>query len=427
MGKDTRRRGIMDIIRSPYARGFIAKYKWRYLIGMAILVVIDLAQTRVPLLVGNIIDRIEDHTIVEGDFTRTVAIMALIVTLVLLGRLGWRYCIFGAARHIEKDIRDDLFTHLLTLPTSYFHEHKAGEVMAFMTNDIEAIRMTFAVTLMMGLDCVVIGAATVYNMVTKIDPILSVVSILPLLMVGLVTRFVGREMHVRFTKRQEAFAVVSDFVQEKLSGIKVIKAFVQEEKECREFLKVNQASCDANIRQTRVEAFMFPFMRMITGVSIALTVAYGGTIAIQGRISVGDFGAFIQYLNMLVWPIASIGRIINVVTRGSASLSRIEDVLHTESDIKDIIPAEKEEPLKGSIEVKNLSFTYPGDTKPTLHDISFTVNQGETLGIVGRTGAGKTTLVSLLLRTMDPERDMIYVGGKEIHDVTLRTLRETMG
>ena len=422
------KRGIMGILRSPYARQFITKYKWNYLLGVIILVIIDIAQTEVPLLVGEMIDKVEQGTATSNDFNTAITMMIVIAVLVLLGRIGWRYCIFGAARKIERDMRNDLFSHLLTLPKSYFHEHKAGEVMAYMTNDIEAIRMTFAVTVMMAMDTLTIGAATLFNMVTKIDLKLSLVAGIPVLMVALVTRFMGRELHKRFTKRQEAFAVISDFVQEKLSGIKVIKAFVQEQKEYDRFEEVNGASRKANIRATRVEAFMFPFMRMISGVSIALAIAYGGYIAIIGRITVGDFSAFVQYLNMLVWPIASIGRIINVVTRGSASLARIEDVLHTESDIIDkVIPegeAEKmTEGLEGDIEIRDLDFSYPDDKKMVLHDINLKVNRGETLGIVGRTGSGKTTLVNLLLRIFDCDKDMIYVGGKEIHDIPLSTLR----
>ena len=422
-----RKAGIMDILRSPYAQRFIRKYKWSYLIGMAVLIVIDLAQTEVPIIVGNVIDGIELQTIDQSGFVNAVLRMAAIAVMVLAGRIAWRYCIFGAARKIERDMRNDLFSHLNTLPSSYFHEHKAGEIMAYMTNDIEAVRMTFAVTIMMGLDTLAIGLATMAKMVFEIDLRLSIVAILPMSLVAVVSTFVGREMHKRFTRRQEAFSKVADFVQEKLNGVKVIKAFVQEQKECLAFEAVNMDSRVANIREAKLQAFMFPFMHMIAGCSMAIAIGYGGYIAILGQISVGDFSAFIQYLNMLVWPIASIGRVINVITRGSASLKRIEKVLQTESDIPDLIPAGEETPLRGDICVKNLTFRYPGTQKDVLRDISFEVKRGETLGIVGRTGAGKTTLADLLLRVDDPGQDMIYIGGQEIHSVSLKTLRRTMG
>ena len=422
-----RKAGIMDILRSPYARQFIRKYKWSYLIGIVILIVIDLAQTEVPIIVGRVIDGIELRTIDHAGFVSAVVTMAVIALIVLAGRIGWRYCIFGAARKIERDMRNDLFSHLNTLPASYFHEHKAGEIMAYMTNDIEAVRMTFAVTIMMGMDALAIGLATVVKMVFQIDLRLSIVAILPMSLVAVVSTYVGREMHKRFTRRQEAFSKVADFVQEKLNGVKVIKAFVQEEKECLAFEKVNMESRTANIRDAKVQAFMFPFMHMIAGCSMAIAIAYGGYIAILGTISVGDFSAFVQYLTMLVWPIASIGRIINVVTHGSASLKRVEAVLHTESDIPDLLPAGEEAPLRGDIRVEGLTFRYPGTEKDVLRDISFCVKRGETLGIVGRTGAGKTTLANLLVRVDDPRENMIWIGGQEIHSVSLKTLRRTAG
>ena len=422
-----RKAGIMDILRSPYARQFIRKYKWSYLIGIVILIVIDLAQTEVPIIVGRVIDGIELRTIDHAGFVSAVVTMAVIALIVLAGRIGWRYCIFGAARKIERDMRNDLFSHLNTLPASYFHEHKAGEIMAYTTNDIEAVRMTFAVTIMMGMDALAIGLATVVKMVFEIDLRLSIVAILPMSLVAVVSTYVGREMHKRFTRRQEAFSKVADFVQEKLNGVKVIKAFVQEEKECLAFEKVNMESRTANIRDAKVQAFMFPFMHMIAGCSMAIAIAYGGYIAILGTISVGDFSAFVQYLTMLVWPIASIGRIINVVTRGSASLKRVEAVLHTESDILDPLPAGEEAPLRGDIRVEGLTFRYPGTEKDVLRDISFCVKRGETLGIVGRTGAGKTTLANLLVRVDDPGENMIWIGGQEIHSVSLKTLRRTAG
>lgn len=430
----------LDFIRSKYARSFFARYKWSYLIGMAILVAIDLAQVEIPIIVGRVIDGIADKSITSAGFTQALVYMGIIVVIVLLGRVGWRYCIFGAARKIERDMRNDLFSHLLSLPKSYFHKHKAGEIMAFITNDIEAVRLTYAITVMMGLDTIVIGFVVVFNMITKIDVRLSIVAILPLIMIGLITRFVGGEIHKRFTYRQEVFAKVSDFVQEKLSGIKVVKSFVQEEKECRAFYEVNSEAKAANIRELKVESVMFPFMRMISGVSIAIAIAYGGYIAILGRITVGELAAFIQYLNMLVWPIAAIGRTINVVTRGSASLARVEEVLNTESEIQvlrrcadESVTSTQPDESAPSIKIENLTFRYPGTDKDVLRNISFEVKRGETFGIVGRTGAGKSSLVDLLLRTYDfgPESGNgtgeIDIDGQDIRSMSLESLRGKIG
>ena len=419
--------GIAGILRSRYARSFVKKYAWSYLIGMAALIYIDILQTEVPIIVGNVIDGIKEGVFVESTVWGQVGRMLFIAASVFLGRNVWRHCIFGASRKIERDMRNDLYAHLQTMPASYFQEHKAGEMMAYMTNDIEAVRMVFAMTVMMGLDCITIGLSTLYKMVRHIDLRLTLLTVIPMLLVAVVTLVMGKEMHRRFRTRQEAFSDLSDFAQEKLNGIKVIKAFVQEQKELKAFDKVNSRSKDANVRQAKLEAFMFPFMRAIAGLCVALAIGYGGYIAILGRISVGQFSAFIAYLNMLIWPIASIGRIINVITRGSASMDRIESVMKTKSDITDAPGVPALEKLEGEICVKDLTFRYPGDQHNTLEHVSFTVKKGETLGIVGRTGSGKTTLVNLMLRVFDPDRDQIFVGGKEIHQVSLKSLRKTFG
>ncbi|MEA5040701.1 MAG: ABC transporter ATP-binding protein [Clostridiaceae bacterium] len=422
-----RRAGILDILKSSYARHFIGKYKWSYLIGMAVLVFIDIEQTRVPLIVGNVIDGIADTTMGRPEILRSVVSMFAIAAFVLFGRILWRYFIFGASRKIERDMRDDLYAHLQTLSPYWFQEHKAGEIMAHMTSDIEAVRMVFAVTVMMGMDSLTIGLSTLYQMLTKIDVRLTILAIIPLLFVAVVTTFLGNEMHRRFTVRQEAFSRLSDFVQEKLGGMKVIKAFVQEVQECAEFEKVNYETRTANIRQAKMEAFMFPFMRMIAGIAMALAIGYGGYIAILGRITVGGLSAFIQYLGMLVWPMAAIGRIINIITRGSASMTRLEKILNAPADIQDAEPVLSIDRLDGSVKVRNLTFAYPGEAEPVLRNVSFAVPKGTTLGIVGRTGAGKTTLVNLMLRVFDPAEGTIFIGGKDVRQVALHTLRGTIG
>ena len=425
--KKPRRAGILDIFRSRYARHFIQKYWLNYIVGIVILVFIDIEQTRVPQIVGDVIDGIDARTITHAGIGRAVGVMFLIAGIVLVGRILWRWFIFGTSRKIERDMRDDLYSHLQLMSAHWFQEHTAGDIMAHMTSDIEAVRMVFAVTVMMGMDALAIGLSTVYKMLTQIDVRLTLVAIVPLVLVAFVTTFLGREMHRRFTVRQEAFSKLSDFVQEKLGGMKVIKAFVQEERECAEFEKVNSETRVANIRQAKLEAFMFPFMQMIAGIAMAAAIGYGGYIAIIGRITVGDFSAFVQYLNMLVWPMAAVGRIINIVTRGSASMTRLEKLLDAPADITDAPDALDPPALGGSIEVRGLTFTYPGESEPVLHDVSFTVPEGTTLGIVGRTGAGKTTLISLMMRVFDPPEGTVFVGGQDVRHVTRRALRATIG
>ena len=422
-----KRENIFRIFTSPYARQFIKKYKWNYLIGIAILIVIDVLQTDVPLIVGDTIDAMERGLFTAALVRAQLIHLGIIAVIVFLGRIFWRWFVFGSARKIERDMRNDLYSHLQTLSASFFQEHKAGEIMAYMSSDIEAVRMVFAVTVMMGMDTLAIGVSTLYKMMTRIDVRLSIVAFIPLILVALTTTLLGGEMHRRFTRKQEAFANLADFVQEKLGGIKVIKAFVQEKREWENFDCSNRAAQDANIKMARMAAFMFPFMRMVAGFSMALAIAYGGYIAILGRITVGDFAAFVQFLNMLVWPMAAIGRIINIMTQGSASMKRLETILHAKADIVDGPGAVSRGIPAGTVEARDLTFTYPGEDRPVLEHVSFTLEKGRTLGIVGRTGSGKTSLVNLMMRGFDPEKNMLYIGGREIHEIPLADLRRTIG
>ena len=425
--KQPKKGKALDIFRSKYAQKFIGKYKWSYLLGIVILIVIDVLQTEVPLVVGDTIDQVALGNFTADMMWNPVIRLAIIALVVFLGRIGWRWFIFGSARKIERDMRNELYAHLQTLSASYFHQHKAGEIMAYISSDIEAVRMVFAVTIMMGMDSLAIGLSTLYKMVSQIDLTLTVMAFIPMVLVALTTTFVGGELHRRFKIRQQAFSDLSDFVNEKLGGMKVIKAFVQEPAERENFEKVNKIACDANVKEARIQAFMFPFMRAVTGFSMALAIGYGGYIAILGRITVGDFGSFIMFLNNLMWPMAAIGRIINILTRGGAAMQRLETVLHAEPEIADWPQARDEGPVAGTIEARNLTFRYAGREAPVLENVSFKLEKGQTLGVVGRTGTGKTTLVNLLMRVFEPDEGQLFIGGREIHEIPLKQLRDTMG
>ena len=224
--KQPKRGKALDIFRSKYAQKFIGKYKWSYLIGIIVLIIIDVLQTEVPLVVGDTLNQVAESGFTADMVWNPVIKLAIIAIVVFLGRIIWRWFIFGSARKIERDMRNELYSHLQTLSASYFHEHKAGEIMAYISSDIEAVRMVFAVTIMMGMDSLAIGLSTLYKMVTEIDLTLTVMAFIPMVLVALTTTFVGGELHRRFKYRQQAFSDLSDFVNEKLGGMKVIKAFV---------------------------------------------------------------------------------------------------------------------------------------------------------------------------------------------------------
>jgi ATP-binding cassette subfamily B multidrug efflux pump len=292
-------------------------------------------QTWVPLIVGNVIDRLELNNFDVSFVSNAVIKLLGIAFTIYAGRILWRFFIFGSSRSIERDIRNDMFRHLEKMSAKYYQDHNPGEIMAHMTNDLEAVRMAIGPGILTLFDVLALGTITVYNMITKIDPMLTVAAVIPMMLIAVSVRFMGREMHKRFFSKQEAFANLSDFVQENLQGIKVIKSFVQENKSIEAFEQVNKNTFDKNIHLIKLQALMHPYMHMIAGLALTVAIGYGGYLTIYGMITLGEFTAFIQYLGMLVWPMIAIGMTINLFTMGSASLERIENILNEPVEIKD--------------------------------------------------------------------------------------------
>lgn len=422
--KENRPSGFM---KSRYIQSFFKKYLLNYIFGIIALVIVDVVQTRVPIIVGEVIDGIDlgsfDTAFIKSSILKLFAIAGTIYA----GRILWRYFIFGTSRSIERDIRNDMFSHLEKMSARFYHQHGTGEIMAHMTNDLEAVRMALGPGILTLFDVAALGSITIYNMVTEIDPLLTVAAVIPLLLIAVSVRFMGRELQSRFTKKQESFADLSNYVQEVLSGIKVIKSFVQEDKSISSFEKWNKNSYDKNIRLSVIQTLMHPFMQMISGIALAVAIGYGGYITIRGRITIGEFSAFIQYLGMLVWPMMATGMTINLFNTGAASLERVEKILNEPVEIQDSITTSSLDSLTGKIQVKNLSYKYPGTDKYVLSNISFSVQKGQTLGIIGRTGSGKTTLVNLMLRIFEPDRGTMFIGDYDILDTPLDVLRKNIG
>lgn len=420
---------IFSLIKSPYIRHFFKKYWLRYLIGIFFLLTIDIAQTKIPIIIGEVIDGLE-----LGSISFTAQILPYIVKVgilavaIVLGRATWRHFIFGTSRYVERDIRNDLFKHMQKLSLSYYHNHKTGEMMAYITNDLEAVRQAMGSGVMMIFDCTCLLVFILYNMLTKVSISLTVVAVIPLILIACVTGMLGPKLFKRFDQRQEAFARISDFVQEDMSGIKVIKAFVQQDKEVDAFKQVNQHYFSTNMSLMRLRACMNPMVMLISGFSFAIAIGYGGYLTLgNGSMSLGLFNAFILYLGMLVWPMMAVGMSINTVTMGSASLRRIESVLNQVPDIVDCEDAVDIELPNWDIRVDNLTYKYPNTNAVVLDNISFEVKQGQTLGIVGRTGSGKTTLVNLLVRLYDVAPNTMFIGGQDILKMPLKTLRGNIG
>ena len=409
-----------------FAGRYILHHWWQYLLGIAALYAVDQVNVYVPEYTGNIIDGLTKNSLTLDGAMDIVWMILLMGGIIAVGRFCWRFFIFGAARSIEKEIRGDMYSHLSTLSMRYFNQNKTGDLMAHFTNDLMAVRQLLGMTVITAFDASVMMILVLSQMITSVDPRLTGVAIIPLLVICVGDFYYGKIMHKRFREKQDAFSTLTDQVQETVSGIRVIKAFVQERKELRAFAKTTEATKEKNLNVVRLHALMMPLMDIIIGLSSLLTLLYGGYLAIHGEITVGQFVAFNSYIGMLVWPMMAVGECITSISQGTASLGRIHQIFQEQPDIVDDAATDHSiDHLSGDIVLNKLTFAYPSQPDmPVLRDISVTVKPGETLAIIGRTGAGKTTIPSLLLRLYDVPQGMITIGGRDVKEIPLAVLRE---
>ncbi len=406
---------------------YIIKYKTKYLIGVVAVVVIDYIQLIIPLIIRDITNGLTDKSLDENTLFSKLFLILIIGLSISVLRYMWRYFIFGTSRIIEDDIRKDFYSHLQKMTQSFFNKNKTGDLMAYETNDIGAIRMMTGPGILMGLDALLLTVFTIFQMMTQISVKLTLFSIMPLPFIAIGSLLLGREMRKRFKEKQEAFAYMSDIVQENISGIRVIKAFVQEGFESFEFAKVNKKNYEKNMKVVMLYALMFPMAMFISGVSITAVLGYGGYLTILGQLSIGEFVAFIQYLLVLVWPMIAFGWCINIMSQGSASLSRLQELFDIEPDIfDDTEHIEFDKTMQGEISLNKLDFAYSVEGEKVLKNLEAVIKKGETIGIVGKTGSGKTTLANLLLRLYNPPKGSVYLDGRDILDIPVAELRNSI-
>ncbi len=400
-----------------------------YIIGLLAIVTVDVIQLRIPVITGYITDGLEQGTMDRQGLLEQMGILMLVGIATALLRFVWRYFVFGTSRRIEYGLRNDFFRHLETLSPSFYNRQKTGDLMAYATNDLNAVRMLVGPGVLMLLDTVVLTTIVVYQMIRTTDLKLTLFAVVPMPVIALASLYLGKIIRERFDKKQEAFAKLSDIVQENISGIRVIKAFVQEGFEMMHFERVNRDNYDKNMKVVRVHALMFPLAMLITGVSITITLGYGGRLTMLNIITLGEFVAFIQYIMMLIWPMFALGWFINIYSQGMASVNRFEEILNTVSEIRDEAPDGAEEPLamKGEIRFDDLTFRYPETEVDALRNITMHIRPGQRIGIVGRTGSGKTTLVNLILRLFDVPEGALTIDGKAIKCWPLKGLRGSIG
>jgi ATP-binding cassette subfamily B protein len=327
---------------------------------------------------------------------------------------------------VETDLRDDLFAHLLRLDASFYARHATGEIMSRATNDLQAVRMVAGPAYMYLANTVAVGAFAVTLMVW-IDARMTLLVLLPLLLLPAVTVIFGRVIHQRFEKIQEQFGVLSTLVQENLAGVRIVKAYRQEAAQAAAFRGLAQAYMEQNVELARRSGLFYPSLALLGGLAMALALLLGGRAMMTGRITVGDFVAFTLYLGMLGWPMISLGWVTNLFQRGAASMRRISDLFAAESAVVDSPEAFDAQNIRGELEFRGVEFRYPDSDRQVLQEVSFRVPAGSTLAIVGPTGAGKSTIVSLLARLYDPTAGEVLLDGVPLHRWSLARLRSAIG
>ena len=402
---------------------YLMHYKWHYVAGVLVLLIVDLVGLYLPQYIGEIIDGLTLGTL-DMAGVGSILLKILLVGLVMMaGRFGWRYFIIGASRGVEYHLRNDMFVHVETLSARYYNSHKTGDLMAHFTNDLQAIRQAVGMAVITTFDAVIMTIMVLVKMIVYVDLKLTILAFIPLTLVAVACYFFGIESKKRQTKRQEAFSDLSDRVQESLAGIRVVKAFVQEEKDFEAFEAASRNSMEKNLSMVKLRAVIGPVFDTITGLSILVTLIFGGRMVLNGQVSIGQFVAFNSYIGMLVWPMIACGDCVNLFSQAVAAFKRIALIFGEKPDIVDKSTAEmRGVELKGEIAMKNLTFTYPDGELPVLQHLDLQIPAGETLAILGRTGSGKSSLADLLLRVYDCERGMLLLDGRPIEDYPLPVL-----
>lgn len=404
---------------------YVKRHIGAYIAGIITLFIVDFLNLYIPEFTGDIIDGLTLGTLDLAGVLRLVFFIFLAGLGLMAGRFLWRFFIFGSCRKIELEIREDLFSHLTGLSMNYYNNHKTGDLMAHFTNDLNAVRMSVGMAVISTFDAVIMTIMVLAKMIVHVDVGLTALAIIPLLVILFGGSSYGKAIERRFSEKQKAFSDLTDQVQESLSGVRVIKAFVQEKEELKSFAKANQNNKDKNMRVVKLQAFVMPLLDTLIGLASVVTLLYGGYLVVEGTITVGKFVAFNQYINLLVWPMIAVGDSINMFSQGLASMNRIQSILDEEPEIKDTKKTDFSiEKLQGEIQLNGLNFRYKEALPEALTDISVKVPKGSTLAILGRTGSGKTTIANLLLHMYNVEDGMISFDGHDINTIPLNTLRE---
>ena len=400
----------------PYRRGI--------LVGLVLVVIGNVFTLLGPYLLKEAIDALGTQ-LSSSLIVRYAFLIVLVAVLAGISRYYMRELLNGISRRIETDLRNDLFGHLLRLPAQFYDSWRTGDLMSRATNDVLAVRMVAGPAIMYAVNTATVSTLALLLMIW-IDPVLTLLAMIPLAVLPAAVFLFGRQIHDRFEKIQSQFAEISNYSQEFLSSIRIVKAYTQEEAQVRRFAELNEEYLDRNMSLARVWGAFHPSLILLTGIGAVILLWYGGSLVISGRITVGDFVAFGFYLTLLSWPMIALGWVTNLFQRGAASMRRINELMS-------VVPSITEDPsplptgsLRGRIELRDVSFRYPDTERWVLKDISLVIEPGQTAAIVGQTGSGKSTLVRLIPRLYDATEGTVLFDGIDVRRLPIAAVRDAV-
>ena len=420
------------MIFGKHINRYYIKYALWLLGGLAALVMVDFLQLQIPKLYRMVIDGMSYGFVMEGgrqlNFDMELLLdqicmpMVGIILAMVFGRFLWRVCFFGSAVRLEEDLRNRMFGHAKELSRQYYQVNKVGDLMSLFTNDLDTVQECFGWGVMMFFDALLLGALAIIDM-WQMDPMLTLLSLIPMVFLLASATIVGKQLTKKWDIRQEAYSKLSDFSQESFSGIAVIKAFVKEARELWAFKKLNVENEQANIDHTKTSVLFRVLVTMFVESVICIILGYGGYLVYSKVFTAGQLMEFMGYFNAVIWPVMAVSELIDMTSRGKASLNRIGELLDAPVDVKDREDVQPMPRIHGDIEFRNLSFRYPDGEFDALKNVSFTIHAGENVGLVGKTGSGKTTLVDLILRTYNVSDGTLFIDGRDVNTVLIRDLR----
>lgn len=405
---------------------FFKLEKKSYIIGLLMLVLVALMELVPPQVIGRVIDQITTETLTSNTLILFGVMLVFVAILTYIFRFFWRIMIFGASNRLGRTLRERLFKKYSLMSPAFFAKRRTGDLMAHATNDINAVQMTAGAGILTIADSIITGGAVLITMALTVSPKLTLIAMIPLPFMVILTSWYGSILSRLFRVAQAAFSSLNDKTQESIAGIKVTKTFGYEDEDLKDFTHLSDDVVKKNLKVAKIDALFDPTITAIIAISYFLSIFFGARMVVADEITLGQLVTFTTYLGMMVWPLLALGWFFNLVERGKASYDRIEEIMNTKSDIgtsvtSDAVPS-------GDITFNVAEFSFPGEEEVSLRDIHFTLKEGQTLGIVGRTGSGKSSIIRLLLREFDTETDnSVAVNGVDIKQVDIKNLRQLFG